>query len=452
LSYPFKPELTVLKFDDVIDAIRQRMRDLPDDRTGKNIRYTMERIGMSGFSVFFMQFPSFLAHQKTMQESFGNSNANTFFGIGEDIPSDNHIRTMLNPTPPSHLFPLFGQIFGWLSDHNRLTHLRTIGGQLLIALDGTQYHSSKSIHCEQCSTKTHKDGSVSYSHTVITPVVVSPGVPSVLPLEPEFITPQDGHKKQDCETAAAKRWILQYGGRYAGKNVTILGDDLYSRTPLCKTILSEGFNFLLVCKPTSHKTLYEWVEEMDSLGKVSHLEVKRRRGKKVEIDHYRWVNQVPLTDEEDALQVNWCEIITTDPAGKTIYRNDFVTNHEISHESIVELIEAGRTRWKVENENNNTLKTKGYHLTHNFGHGKKHLSSLLLTMNLLAFLVHTLLEQMDSRYQLIRAKLPTRKKFFRDIAALTTYLLFRSFDTLLDFMLDRLENGPRPPPAYHDSS
>jgi hypothetical protein len=33
----------------------------------------------------------------------------------------------------------------------------------------------------------------------------------------------------------------------------------------------------------------------------------------------------------------------------------------------------------VENENSNTLKTKGYHLTHNFGHGKQHLSSLLLS-------------------------------------------------------------------------
>ena len=82
---------------------------------------------------------------------------------------------------------------------------------------------------------------------------------------------------------------------------------------------------------------------------------------------------------------------------------------EITQVNAVEMVEAGRTRWKVENENNNTLKTKGYHLEHNFGHGKKHLSSLLATMNLLAFLVHTLLEQMDSRYQLIRTKLPTRK-------------------------------------------
>ena len=49
------------------------------------------------------------------------------------------------------------------------------------------------------------------------------------------------------------------------------------------------------------------------------------------------------------------------------------------------------------NENNNTLKTKGYHLEHNFGHGKQYLSNLLLTLNLLAFLFHTVLEIFDQR-------------------------------------------------------
>jgi hypothetical protein len=46
-------------------------------------------------------------------------------------------------------------------------------------------------------------------------------------------------------------------------------------------------------------------------------------------------------------------------------------------------------------ENNNTLKTKGYNLEHNYGHGKRHLSSLLATLNLLAFLFHTALDLVD---------------------------------------------------------
>ena len=56
--------------------------------------------------------------------------------------------------------------------------------------------------------------------------------------------------------------------------------------------------------------------------------------------------------------------------------------------SVAALVATGRARWKIENENNNTLKTKGYHLEHNFGHGKKHLSSLLVAMNMLALLTH----------------------------------------------------------------
>ena len=52
--------------------------------------------------------------------------------------------------------------------------------------------------------------------------------------------------------------------------------------------------------------------------------------------------------------------------------------------------DCGRARWKIENENNNTLKTAGYHLEHNFGHGKQYLASLLATMNILAFLFHTM--------------------------------------------------------------
>src|ERR1017187_8082179 len=64
---------------------------------------------------------------------------------------------------------------------------------------------------------------------------------------------------------------------------------------------------------------------------------------------------------------------------------------------------------RIENENNNTLKTKGYPLEHNFGHGQQPLASLLAAMNILAFLFHTVLGFADEHYRLIRATLPTRK-------------------------------------------
>ena len=100
---------------------------------------------------------------------------------------------------------------------------------------------------------------------------------------------------------------------------------------------------------------------------------------------------------------------------------------------------AGRTRWKVENENNNTLKTKGYNLEHNFGYGKHHLASFLATLNILSLLFYTLLELMDDKYKLLQRRLPNRKTFFDDLRALTRYLCFDGWDALLSFMIHGLE-------------
>ena len=132
----------------------------------------------------------------------------------------------------------------------------------------------------------------------------------------------------------------------------------------------------------------------------------------------------------------------TDAAGKILYLNNFITNFSITDQNVAAIVASGRARWKIENENNNTLKTKGYNLEHNFGHGKEHLSSLLATMNILAFLFHTFLSFTDKNYRLIRASLPTRKTFFEDLRALTRYMLFADWDTLMHFMMNGLEIGP----------
>ena len=92
------------------------------------------------------------------------------------------------------------------------------------------------------------------------------------------------------------------------------------------------------------------------------------------------------------------------------------------------------------------MKTKGYHFEHNFGHGKKHLSATLLTLNLLAFLFHTVLQLTDIPCAQLRQALPRRDTFFQHIGTLTQYLCFASWDSLLAFMIRALKQGPRPPP------
>ena len=193
-------------WDHYVGSLRRTLGDLPDKRTGDNTQYSMEDIGLSAFSVFFTQSPSFLSTQKTLEQNKGCSNAKSLFQI-QKIPCDNHIRDCLDSVAPEQLFPLYDEVYQDLRRQGRLESMRAFHQTQLIALDGTWYFSSDKIHCPQCSCLEHKSGKKTYYHSAITPVIVAPGQPQVVALRPEFMVPQDGHNKQDCEIAAAKRWL-----------------------------------------------------------------------------------------------------------------------------------------------------------------------------------------------------------------------------------------------------
>ena len=128
--------------------------------------------------------------------------------------------------------------------------------------------------------------------------------------------------------------------------------------------------------------------------------------------------------------------------GKQTYHNAFITNWKITEKNVAGIVAAGRARWKIENENNNVLKNRGYHLKHNFGHGKQHLSSVLAALNILAFLFHSFLTFCDDAYRLIRTTLHKRQTFFDHIRCLTCYHRFPSWEAMMDFMMRGLEIGP----------
>ena len=427
------------------EHMRAVFAQLPDARrSSNNQHYAMEDAALSAFSVFFTQSPSFLDYQIRMQQQHGTNNAHTLFGVHQ-IPSNNQIRNILDPVAPHTLFPLIAHIGDELYRHQHLESYRSINNTLLMAVDGTDFFGSNKIHCKSCSRAEQKNGDTLYRHTVVTPVLVSPGQERVIVLPPEFVQPQDGHDKQDCELAASARWLSQHAAHYAAWRITMLGDDLYCHQPFCQRTLDANMDFIFTCKPDSHATVYEWVADFTHTGQIATLTRNRRTGKKHFTDTYRFLNEVPLRDSNDALLVNWCELITTREDGTVAYRNAWASSHRIDEHNVELVAKAGRARWKIENENNNTLKTKGYHFEHNFGHGKQHLANLLATMILLAFLMHTCFDWLDERYRAVRCKLPSRRTFFENVRTLLLYLPFDSWDHLLGFMLSKL----KPPHAVN---
>lgn len=436
-----------LGFALLLNYLNQAIKLIADPRQASNgTRYKLSDVILSAFSAFFMQCESFLEHQRQMQSQRGKDNAQSLFGIAQ-IPSSAQIRNLLDEVAAVGLFEVFFQVYTALRRGGYLRVYEQWNGHLLVALDGTEYFQSQKIHCQCCSSRTHKNGNVTYFHQAILPVIVSPEQAQVIALVPEMITPQDGHEKQDCEVAAAKRWISAHSPRLQPQAITLLGDDLYSHQPLCEHCLQHQLSFIFTCLPDSHVALYDWLDYLEANGEVQTLEHLQRNKRTKEIYRYRYINGIPLRDTQPALLVNWCELtLVRESDGKVLYTNAFVTNHDLTPETVPHVVRAGRSRWKTENENHNVLKTKGYHLEHNFGHGQQYLAATLLTLNLLAFLFHTVLHLVDTSYQRIRQQRGTRKGFFQDVLALTKYLWFESWQHLLDFMLSD------PSPAQADSS
>ena len=402
--------MTVL--ESLIAELKYVCAGLPDQRKGppREGQYTMADIGLSAFSVFFMGSPSFLAHQRRLAEGHGRSNCHTLFGMTA-IPTDVYIRQMLDGAPPAVFDPLF---FKTIETDGVLAPFQRLGGRTLIALDGTECFCSRKIHCPRCSTRKRSDGGTEYFHAFLGASIVAPGHQQVLPMPPEFIAPQDGAEKQDCERNAAKRWLARHGPAVRHLRPVFLGDDLFACQPIAAAVQQTGGNFIFTCKPASHPTIAEYLNGAEL---EEYRQTTVTRGKRTTTIH-RWLSAVPMRDTKDALSVNWFSIEIQNAKGKRTYHNSFITDLPVTSASVAELAACGRARWKIENETFNVLKTNGYNLEHNFGHGKETLASVLVTLNLLAW------------RQAVIARGATYR-FFEHLRTVTAYVVFENWDHLL---------------------
>ena len=162
--------------NDLIGCVGRTCAGLADKRQGRNTQFSMRDIGLAGFSPFLMQCPSFLSHQRQICEGIGHgrSNCQTLLGM-ERIPSDNHIRAMLDDVEPSSLYGLFDEVLAAVERADVLPSLTSLGGHTLIAMDGTQYFASNKLSCRNCSTRRHANGQIDYFHMVVAACIVKPG-------------------------------------------------------------------------------------------------------------------------------------------------------------------------------------------------------------------------------------------------------------------------------------
>lgn len=375
----------------LFQSLERGVAGIPDDRKGNNTKHSIRDTMFIAFSTFFLQSKSLDNHIELLNKAQGRKNR-SLIGIKE-IPTPNQIRNILDPIDPSFLYEVQDDLIFQMQRSGVLKEFLT-GEEFgyLMPLDGTEYFRSKCISCPSCCQVHHGNGTIDYHHRVLLSGLCHPTQDIFLPVTQEFIVRQDGVEKEDCELNAGYRWIKRLRERHPQMKLTILADDLFCKQPFLEKVLKGRMNFIIACKPGSHKTLYEWIDLSRKGGELATKKIKRREGKQWLEETYEYANNVPIKDAEKALHVGFVQVTTVErDTRKIIGIQAFVTNVTVTVDNCICISSFGRKKWKIENEGNNTLKNLGYHLEHNYGHGKQNLSAIFVTLMLMAFMMHTIL-------------------------------------------------------------
>ena len=387
----------------LISIVSKEAAKIPDFRPRKSQdAIPLHDAIMSGLAVMHLKYPSLLQFDRDcVKKPDKLRNMKTLYGVGR-VPCDTYLREMLDPIETRYLRTFFTRLFAFVQRSGRLRQFEYFDEGYLAPIDGTGHFCSGKISCPECCVKKPDSKNPQYYHQLLACCLVKPGKKEVLPLMPEPIIQQVNASKNDCEKTALKRLLSNISREHPHLKLVLNGDDLYSDGPTIKLVKSYGYSFIMVAKDTSHPSLYESVDELDKADQVVRYQYTDEKGYR---HWFRFVNDVPINKSHKETLVNYLEYVEIDPKGNKKYVNTWITDIKLTLENVAKVMRGGRARWKIENETFNTLKTQGYHLEHNYGHGEQHLATNLACLTFTAFLINQI-EQLACKFfqQALEAK------------------------------------------------
>src|SRR2546428_8104633 len=288
-----------LSADALFHLVRSGFATIPDPRCDDGDISLTDAL-MSAFAMFSLKAPSLLAFDKERAEG----NLHTIYGI-ERVPCDTHMREILDPVSPKVLRPVFKSIFRQLQRGKALESMAFLDGHYLLALDGTGYFSSQTIHCASCLHKVHRNGSVTYAHQMLGAAIIHPDMRAAIPLMPEPIVKQDGTSKNDCERNAAKRFVAKLRHDHPHLKFIVTEDSLSSNAPHIETLQAHGLHYILGVKEGDHASLFEQVQAAEHARRVTDYERHDRAAGLVH--RFRFVGDMPLNASHADMRVNFME-------------------------------------------------------------------------------------------------------------------------------------------------
>ena len=442
-----------LNADALYSTVKSVFDKIPEYRKNEgNIKSSLADGLMSGLAIFAMKFPSLLKFDEARKDSVKNKNLKSLFSVGH-IPSDTQMREILDGVNPDAIRLAFKKIFSHLQRGNELKRFQYLDGHYLIALDGTGKFSSDKIRCDHCIEK-KKGGKdeVSFHHQLLGASIVHPEIKQVIPLCPEPILNQDGSKKQDSEMKSSKRWIGKFRKEHPKLRVIVVEDALSANAPHIRTLRKHDLSYIIGVKEKGSKVLFDQFAVNEKNNLIETHQFSKIIGKKVKkkVTHFfKYINGLDLNSANSDIKVNFVDYrqVTeyVDPAqdkkgiGTKEVHFTWITDIALSEENIVQVMRAGRSRWRIENENFKNLKEEtSYNLEHSYGHGKKYLCTVFAFLTYLSFLIDQVQDLLCNKFnKALQSEGGKKKYFWQCFKFWFRKIIFKSWDAFYKFFTAR---------------
>jgi hypothetical protein len=359
----------------------------------------MSEILTGALFMFIFKETSRNAYNNDRRETCFRENFYQYFRL--HLPHADAVDDVLRTLKPVQLEILKAHLVSRLIEQKIFHKFRFLGKHYLVAVDATGMATFEERHCEQCLTKTSKNGVVRYYHYVLeAKIVTTSGL--AISLASEFIeNPQGGdYEKQDCEQKAFVRLAAKIKKYYPRLPICILADGLYPNNTVFDICQSNQWLFIITLKDESLKTFNREVTLLKATaGKRSIY----RAGKTFRTTlQYTYLNDI----EYDNRNFSWVEchetIVYSNGDPPSVQRFSYITNMLQSSENVVATADSGRLRWKIENEGFNTQKNLGYELEHKFSRISYPAMQNYYQMLQIAHAINQLVERCKQVTELIR--------------------------------------------------
>ena len=255
-----------------------------------------------------------------------------------------------------------------------------VGGQFLLALDGTGLYAFRRRHCEHCVETRHASGATTYSHKILVAFIVSEDG-YALPIGCEFIeNPGPVYDKQDCETKAFHRLEPKLKRLFPQTRFWLLLDALYADQNVMRPVLRNAWDFATTFKPTDMPAL--WTEAQNLLALAPAQRVLIHLPNNAGTLEIRWINDL----DYEGMKLSAIFQTEKDRHGKLLHEFAHLTGRPIDPQTAGKVATAARQRWRCENEGFNVLKNGGFALEHVYSYhpvASKGYVLLLLTAHLI---------------------------------------------------------------------